>query len=652
MTASTGPCRLVAVPVPERPYPTVTGSNSWHVAWMSTDATKVYGYQQVAGTVGVSTDDGSIWTTVATFGAGVAGVRELGDGELLVNVGLQNDTAPGELWRSAGYPALGAGCAWTRVLTSSASTNYIERLWGLSVTGGNIVVASEYGDKTPPTNPRYVYLSRDYGVTWATIFDLGTAANAHVHGCAWDPYWDRIWVVTGDAENRSIRFSDDLGQTWHVVLSGLGTDQATAILPMRDCILFGTDSVPNGILRIWRREKSDPLPPVEVAHIVEAGTNLAVIAGMAFWRGPGYPALLPFVRAASGPGALVATFDGADFFEIWRDRISYATPHGLESMVGPTASGKLVGTIFDGRSAGSYSTLVMSAPTVRWVPTKATVPAVGTYVKTSGVGAAYSTDAAAIAAQTVDLDVRAKVAHDTWSLAATAVLVAKQSGADGTRSWQFLLRSDGKLQLQWYPAKINTGNLTAVSTALPATVAGRPACFRATLDVDNGASGWTCTFFTSADEGASWAVLGSAVSAAAVTSLPMTETSQPVTVGGSGAAAQASPFMGRFYWATVAGVIGGPPLAEVDFTSPQWTSGELRSPSPGARQPHYIDTMGHYWQFPPGPVGVYSVARQNTQPGADLPVITGSRGSASAAVLAALLTALADQGLIVNSTAN
>lgn len=641
---------LVAVPVPERPYPTITGSDSWHIAWMSADATRVYGYQQVAGTVGVSTDDGATWTALHTFPAGMEGVRETGDGELLAIVGLQADTAPGEIWKSSGYPTLGAAATWTKVLTSSASTNYIERLWGLSVTGGSVVVASEYGDKTPPTNPRYVYLSQDCGTTWTTVFDLGTAANAHVHGCAWDPYWSRIWVVSGDVENRSIRFSDDFGVTWHIVSSGLGTDQPTAILPMRDCILFGSDSAPNAILRIWRREKADPLPPVEVAYIVEAGTNLTVIAAMAFWRGPGYPALFPFIRSATGAGLLIATFDGVDFFQIWRDLTTYATPRGLETMVGPTASGRLVGTIFDDRTTGKYSRLTMSAPAVRWMPPKSAIPTVQTYVKCSGVGPAYSNDASVIAASTVDLDVRVKCAHETWTFGAAAALMAKQSGADGTRSWQFLIRADGRLQLQWYPLKTNTGNLTALSSVAPTVAAGRPSTFRATLDVDNGASGWTCTFYTSSDEGVTWTALGTATTTAGVTSLPADELAQPVTVGGSGAAAQASVFSGKFWWATVAGVIGGPPLADVDFTSLQWSPGDLRSPSTGARQPHYVDTQGHTWQMPPGTVQIVGNQRANPQSGADLPVITGSRSSATATVLAALLTALADQNLIVDST--
>jgi hypothetical protein len=353
-----------ARPIPEALAPAISTASFTYPLWLSNDAATVYG--AAATQLKQSGDDAGTWTNLRLFDRNVIGVRQMLNGEMLVathEIGVASD-----LWVSSGYPTLGAACTWTKVLTASASTSYFESHWGMSVAGGNRVVVSEYGTKIPtaPTAPRYVYLSEDYGLTWRVGLDIGNAENSHVHGCAYDPWWDRIWVAIGDAgTEQGIRYSDDLGATW----TRVATDrQPVGILPMESCILFTSDGPPNGIWRIRRTSRLEA-PTVETAHALDGLAVLSHLGAQAFRlpNSPDAPALLPFNNSGvSGdqPGLLLLTYDGIDFWEVWRDSIGYGNGFGLVRALGPTASGKIVGTLADGRQS-SASKFIVTAPARR-----------------------------------------------------------------------------------------------------------------------------------------------------------------------------------------------------------------------------------------------------------------------------------------------
>lgn len=343
------------VPSPLKLTPAITSANFQYPMWLAGDGKTLYtGWDSK--TLKKSVDDLKTLTTIHTFEVYLTACRELDNGELLAACG--NPGVPASLWLSSKGQT-----EWTKVLeTSSAKARFMNE-WSLSVSG-RIALASEYGGKEPPYNARKVYLSRDYGKTWAEILDIGQREGTHVHSCAFDPYYNRIWVTTGDMPHQSILYSDDWGKTWKVASIQY---QATSIFPLPGCVLFGSDSSPNGILRCTRAGKSNP-PVIEVAYRIDDSPRLTYNAKLVFQgRQPGAPVFFPYiVKVSSGrlPGLVIATLDGFTFFEVFRDSISYEVQKGVFNLLGPTHRGKLIGLLYDGRQQ-SYS--LITADAQEWV---------------------------------------------------------------------------------------------------------------------------------------------------------------------------------------------------------------------------------------------------------------------------------------------
>lgn len=306
-----------------------------------------------------SVDDGANWTLVRSFPLAVRVVRQLPAGGLLV--ALQGDaTRPGEVWRCPDYNrASPTGGTWTKVLTFSADETYPD-LWTMHVTT-DVIVVGEYGAKTAGANGRYVYVSVDQGVTWRSIFSWVGNPNVdglglHVHGCAYDRWADRVWVVCGD-DQHGIAYSDDwrnVAPTWTWIST---TDQPVSVNPMASAVVFGMDDETNGVL-IWDRSSAT----TRVAFRVRTDATLVTICNQTWWQSESDPLLLPFamVPGQSGQGNLLATTDGKVFHRLWTDSTTY-TGKGLLTILGPTASGKYVGTLWDDRNGATRVTF--TAPT-------------------------------------------------------------------------------------------------------------------------------------------------------------------------------------------------------------------------------------------------------------------------------------------------
>jgi len=185
----------------------------------------------------------------------------------------------------------------------------------------------------------------------------------------------------------------------------------------------------------------------------------------------------------------------------------------------------------------------------------------GTYLSLPGVGGnrASSPDSAALDI-TGDIDLRVKVAMDDWTPSAAQVLLSKyQYDPDGQRSYSLYLNTAGNLVFSW-----TTNGLTDISktsTVATGVTDGSTKWVRATLDVDNGASGNTVTFFTS-DDGTTWTVLGSPVVTAGTTSV---YSSTAVLVIGAANTGFDSPARGKFFRAQVLNGIGGTVAFDADF---------------------------------------------------------------------------------------
>lgn len=63
--------------------------------------------------------------------------------------------------------------------------------------GEHELFMGEYGGN-PKRCQVPVYRSQDAGRSWETVFKFAAGSIKHIHGCYWDPWWERLWVLTGD----------------------------------------------------------------------------------------------------------------------------------------------------------------------------------------------------------------------------------------------------------------------------------------------------------------------------------------------------------------------------------------------------------------------------------------------------------------------
>jgi len=167
-----------------------------------------------------------------------------------------------------------------------------------------------------------------------------------------------------------------------------------------------------------------------------------------------------------------------------------------------------------------------------------------------------------------DLDVAVDVDCAKWQY---TQLAGKYVRTGNQRSWGLWVSQIGSgpdvLVLSW--SADGTTILNAVSTVGLPQVTGRMAV-RATLDVNNGASGNTATFYTAATIAGPWTQLGAAVTAAGVTSL--FDSTAPLVIGDqvdgpNVIGARNGYTRKRYYAAVVRSGIAGTVVASPTFTA-------------------------------------------------------------------------------------
>ncbi|MHC3391290.1 hypothetical protein ACLQ2E_17820 [Streptomyces lavendulocolor] len=175
----------------------------------------------------------------------------------------------------------------------------------------------------------------------------------------------------------------------------------------------------------------------------------------------------------------------------------------------------------------------------------------------SSTGIAATPDAAALDV-TGDLDVRVE-ATAFWRAPNTRTLIGKWDATSGQRSYMLNL-SGGALQLRWSTDGTANWFAGALLPALP-----ERAAVRATIDVDNGAGGYTVRMYWAASLDGPWTEFTSPISAAGVTSIHAG--TAPLQIGPTSLAG-ATPFLpmeGRVHRAEVRDGIGGTAVASPDF---------------------------------------------------------------------------------------
>ncbi|MFF3127206.1 hypothetical protein ACFVRD_33995 [Streptomyces sp. NPDC057908] len=210
----------------------------------------------------------------------------------------------------------------------------------------------------------------------------------------------------------------------------------------------------------------------------------------------------------------------------------------------------------------------------RNTPVRVSVPGTEAYLSLDGTTASYARtpDIAALDI-TGDIDIRVEATAD-WYAIRSQSLIGKWISATNQRS--YLLRiENGVLIFNWSATGAATLFASQPMPALP-----RRAALRATLDVDNGAGGYTVTLYWAASMNGPWTVIGGPLSGTPATSIYAG--TAPLEVAPI-AATGVSPARGRIHRAEVRSGIGGTVVASPD----------IRALPPGATG--FTDSAGRGW---------------------------------------------------------
>jgi hypothetical protein len=350
---------------------------------LSNDRRTVYGTALgMATQLQQSTTDGTSWTNVFNF-TGITGITalvETDDGEALAIGYTSGSTALGNIYKSTGWSTSHTTATWTQVLATTGG--YIRAQWAAAMGDDNVrantsrvVLVGEYGGVTTASGDQTLkatrlWISTDYGATWTLILNLATrypgVANLHMHGYAYDPWWDRIWALYGDSlgdgdtSKLKLLYSDDRGTTWTafpvgVGYSGNGGAQSTTIAALESGLVIGSDNIP-GFFRIGRKgyRKAGSL---QLAYAMVGGGGSMFIASKTHInrKQPGAVLLAGWQSqsAECRSGILISRDGGATLTTLWDDPAMAGGSKGVLNVFGPTWSGKILAHVSpNGTDAG------------------------------------------------------------------------------------------------------------------------------------------------------------------------------------------------------------------------------------------------------------------------------------------------------------
>ena len=184
------------------------------------------------------------------------------------------------------------------------------------------------------------------------------------------------------------------------------------------------------------------------------------------------------------------------------------------------------------------------------------------YVYSPGIASNYLSvpDEAALRI-TGDIDVRARVSMDSWTSLTFQTFMGRRADFTVNYAWLFGMENASNRLHMWISSSGSARISDNYSTASPSFSPGVVKWVRATVDVDNGASGHTITYYTS-DDGSTWTQLGAAIVNAGTASIYAANAK--TTVGAYLDTGASSPLSGRIYRALVLSGINGTTVLDVD----------------------------------------------------------------------------------------
>lgn len=130
--------------------------------------------------------------------------------------------------------------------------------------------------------------------------------------------------------------------------------QVVGGIALPDCILFGTDGSPNGVVRIPRSQGKSPAGGTYTLETAFAFNDATTITHLchSIYQAPYANAPVVFgygPETVEGTSRVVVSYDGADFRQEWADPKTTPAGRGVQVALGPTADGNLVLNANDAR---------------------------------------------------------------------------------------------------------------------------------------------------------------------------------------------------------------------------------------------------------------------------------------------------------------
>lgn len=230
--------------------------------------------------------------------------------------------------------------------------------WGIQ-SRGSVIAISEYGAHGKVGG---VWYSRDFGDHFYHVFEHSMYApnypNAHIHGICVDPFFDRLYIITGDSKRNSRLYwwdyngetlNDNLYNTIDWKFIETNRDYYTGCnfqfvcgYALKDCVILGSDGARGGIMRINRGSKEDtPIIDfgVDFGYAKDGQFSTVWCGGNMFKLNDESPLLICIHREASNDlepddpnnpshyantyrtvlSKVYATYNGYDFSLLWED---------------------------------------------------------------------------------------------------------------------------------------------------------------------------------------------------------------------------------------------------------------------------------------------------------------------------------------------
>lgn len=280
-----------------------------------------------------STDNWNTRSLIKTFD-GVVGAIYFNKDELIACIGNTPNEKAGSLYMS--YNGI---TEWKKVLEAGDTNAHFNQAWGGISVDENIIVAGEYGLQA---YARRVYVSLDGGETFKQILDLENIPDKHVHGIAYDKWYKRIWVCNGDGVHKSIRYSDDFGETWNIVSTDF---QPVGIIPTENSVLFTMDGSPNGVI-LWKRtSKNDKNIFLSNGYeLAPQTTNQTLFCGQTHYIDEDNTIYMPFVSTENNSKCyILTTKDGLNIYKSYESNETFDSWRGIVNIF-TLKDGSMLGT--------------------------------------------------------------------------------------------------------------------------------------------------------------------------------------------------------------------------------------------------------------------------------------------------------------------